>query len=107
MKEILLHIQQHRNEVIMMKCSNVNCSHCTQSPVKAKKLFAMLKQMDMKMFAPLPNVTNGHFYTFMEMCNLDPEKLYVGDTGMPSSVGCELGRCEYCLSYTFFSKTAI
>ena len=47
-REMLLHIQRHRNEVIFMKCSDSNCSHCMQNLVKAKKLFAMLKQIGMK-----------------------------------------------------------
>ena len=65
---MLVHIQRHRNEVIFMKCSDSSCSHCTQNPVKAKKLFAMLKKMDMKNFAPLPKGNTGHYYTFKEMC---------------------------------------
>lgn len=105
MREMLRHIQRHRNEVIFMKCSHSSCSHCTQNPVKAKKLFAMLKKMDMKMFAPLSKGNTGHYYTFKEMCDLEPEKLPTGDMGMPSSVGCDLGRCKYCPAYTFFSKT--
>ena len=102
MREMLLHIQRHRNEVIFMKCSDSNCSHCMQNPVKAKKLFAMLKQIGMKIFAPLPNPNNGHYYTFKEMCNSEPEKLPTGDVG---SIGCDLGKYEYCPAYTFFSKT--
>jgi len=61
--------------------------------------------MDMKVFAPLPNENNsGHYYTFKEMCTLEPEILPTGDSGMPSSLGCDLGTCEFCPSCTFFSK---
>jgi len=106
MREMLLHIHRHRNKVVFMKCLNSSCSHCTKNPLKAKKLFAMLEKMDMKLFAPLPNENNsGHYYTFKEMCTLEPEILPTGDSGMPSSLGCDLGTCEFCPSYIFFSKT--
>jgi len=95
MREMLLHIQRLRNEVIFMKCTNSNCSHCTKNPPNAKKLFAMLQQIGVKLFAPLADTNSGHYYTFKEMCSLEPGKHPTGDSGMPSSLECDLGMCEY------------
>jgi len=61
--------------------------------------------MDMKVFAPLSNENNSsYYYTFKEMYTLEPEILPTGDSGMPSSLGCDLGTCEFCPSCTFLSK---
>ena len=88
---MLKHIQ---NEVILLKCLDATCNHCTKNPVKAEKLFKMLKEKDMKMFAPLPSTAHeGHYCTYVEMCDKDPKDLPTGDMGMPSAVGSELGMC--------------
>ena len=49
MQAMLKHIRRHRNEVIIIKCQNENCPHCSQHPI----IFQFLKERYMKMFAPL------------------------------------------------------
>jgi len=61
---MLLHMQRHRNKVIFLKCSDGNCCYCIENPPKAKKCFAMLQKMNMKLFAPLPDLQGNHYRTF-------------------------------------------
>lgn len=80
-----MHIRRH------MKCSD-SCSYCTRNPD------------GYKIFCSIAKGNTGHCYTFKEMCNLEPEKLPIGNVGMPFSVGFDLGRCEYCPAYMFFQR---
>ena len=51
----------------------------------------------MKMFSPVASTRfEGHYCTFMEMCNKNPEELPIGDTGMPSAANSSLGKCPCC-----------
>lgn len=60
----------------------------------------------MKMFASLPSAADeGHYYTFLELCEMDHNVLPTGDTGMPSAVQSDLQSCEHCPAFTFLSKS--
>ena len=63
MKAMLKHFMRYRNEVIIIKCQDTDCSHCRQHPIVAKKLFQFLRERDMKMFAPQPStdINESHY----------------------------------------------
>lgn len=104
MRAMLKHITRHRNAVIIIKCQDTNCPHCSQHPIVAKKLFQFLMERDM--FTPLSSTdNNGHYCTFIEICSKKKDELPIGDYGMPSAAGSDLGNCPYCPWFTFLSKT--
>lgn len=58
------------------------------------------------MFNPQQSETYpGHYYSFLEMCELDPTLLKIDDSEMPSCQGSDLGKCTICPAYSFTSKT--
>ena len=106
MEAMHTHVKRYRNEVIFLKCPEPGCPHCSEHPVRAKKLFKFLRERDMKMFSPVASTRfEGHYCTFMEMCDKNPEELPIGDTGMPSAANSSLGKCPCCPYFTFLSKT--
>ena len=94
MRAMLKHIMRCRNEVIIIKCQDADCPHCSHHPIVAKKLFQFLRERDMKMFAPQPSTDNeGHYCTFLKMCSKHKDELSIVDNGMPSAADSDLGNC--------------
>ena len=50
-------------------------------------------------------LSSEHYLSYLEMCELEPEKLEVDDSALPSCKGSDLGRCQFCPAFSFLSKT--
>ena len=95
-KFLLGHIRRHHNEITFLKCKDSACSHCTNNPVRAKEVYSFLEDRKMKLFYLMPSDDHqGHYSTFLEMCNKRASDLPETDTHLPS-YDSSLGHCPHC-----------
>ena len=99
------HINRRHNELVFLKCKCPECSYGTSHPVRAKEIFQFLERKNMILFNLQQSEANpGHYYTFLEMCELDPTITLADDSNMPSLQGSNLGKCTICPAYLLFVK---
>ena len=61
-KFMLKHTEKRRNEIILKKCSDPVCKHCSSNPVKAVAFWEYLRRRDRKLTNPISSNTHpGHF----------------------------------------------
>lgn len=99
---MLDHLDRKKNEVVLKKCTDPECNHCSGRPVVATKVFSFLNER--KLFNPMTSDANpGHYCTFLEMCERPSvNDLPEGDEGIPTG---SVGKCGNCKSFCFSSKT--
>ena len=64
---MLKHIDRKKNEVVLKKCVDPVCGHCSGTPVVARKIFSFLNERTL--FNPMESdIHPGHYCIFLEMC---------------------------------------
>ena len=107
LKFMMKHLDRRKNELTFRKCDDPLCLHCVSKPVRATAALGFLQGRKFCMFEPQKSKKHpGHYSTFLEMCEEEPDDL-LSNMGqeMPSVKDKQLGRCEICPAYTFLSVT--
>ena len=94
------HVDRHLNELCFMRCNDKSCC----SVWRSNSLKEYFGNFDFQLFAPIfSTCRSGHFDTFLQ-CNVAATHVY-GDAYQPTAVKNDLGKCDFCPSYCFKSKT--
>ncbi|XP_070555394.1 uncharacterized protein [Ptychodera flava] len=96
------HIDKRIGTVILAKCKDDFCEHCTSHPIEATEAMELIQGDGIP--APIPSRTHeGHFATFLEAVEFPRPTAY--NEHMPKYGELRLGCCQHCKSFTFTSVT--
>ena len=99
---MIKHMQRKSNEVVIMKCNEPRCLHCSTRPVKSVEAWGYLSERDFKWPNPIQSTEHpNHYKTFLEMDQLDNEFVTTSNDGLPCRI--DLGKCHYCKDFVFLS----
>ena len=99
-KKMLLHIDRHLNEISFIRCKDRSCCN----PWRSTEVQEYFKPLSYRLPAPVfSKYSDGHYDTFLQRM-VDNVQQY-GDYGQPTAMNASLGKCSFCPTYCFKSKT--
>ncbi|VDI30459.1 Hypothetical predicted protein [Mytilus galloprovincialis] len=103
LQQCIGHIYRRIHSITIIKCTKLNCIHCTENPVIKQEACSLLRRFK-GLPSPRPDTKHeGHFLTFIDICDSDVTEYE--DIHMPKYQQAELGKCPDCPLYCFTSQT--